>query len=456
MNAKGNLLLTELTDLFRRSRLELYLVGGAVRDRLLEIYNYDLDFATSAKPAQTITLLRALGRGEPYRVGEKFGTVGLRAGAHTMEITTYRSRELYEPHSRKPQVEFGESLEEDLARRDFTINAMALDPLTGELFDPFGGRKDLESRLLRAVGNPQDRFREDPLRLLRAVRFSSRLDFSIAPETWGAMCASSPALEHVSRERIRDEYSKILEGPNPVRGLVLLRDSDLMAHSVPELLELTRMLDHGPRHPLSLWEHTMLVVAGTPPSLIVRWAALLHDIAKPATRTHEPDGRPRFFHHEELGAEMARKILSGLRYPTETVEDVSLLVQTHMQIHAYTSEWSDGAIRRLMLRLGRRFGDAVTLARADGAGHNESGISWNSPRFDALEQRAAELGHTNTAGLSSPLDGNELMARYHRPPGPWIREIKDKLLDEVLEGRLEPENRVGAWEIADLLIGHTE
>jgi poly(A) polymerase len=441
-----------LSEVFRAAGEELYLVGGAVRDALLQREDIDLDFATSARPEKTASILQSLSWGTPYRVGEKFGTIGLRCGDRMIEITTYRSREVYPPWSRKPSVEFGRTLLEDLSRRDFTINAMAQDPISGEIVDPLSGLRDLRDRCIRAVGDPRARFEEDPLRLLRAVRFASRLGFQLEAETWDALRELAPRLDAISRERIRDEYSRILEGPHPVEGLTLLRDGGLAAHSVPQLLALTRMADHGPRHPMSLWEHTMRVVSGVPPRLVLRWAALLHDIAKPATRTHEPSGRPRFFHHEEIGAQAAREVLTGLRYSNEIVDAVALLVETHMQPHTYTLQWSDGAVRRFMLRFGPLVEDAILLARADTAGHSKSGVSANAPKFDQLEARIAGIGQERIEDLRSPLSGDDLMERYNRPPGPWIRGIKDRLQDEVLEGRLAPDDRRRAWEIADRLV----
>jgi len=431
---------------------ELYLVGGAVRDRLLGLVDADLDFATSAAPEQTLQILGEIALGTAYRVGERFGTIGLASPEGRVEITTYRSEERYVLGSRKPVVTFGRSLHEDLQRRDFTINAIAQDPLTGQIVDPFGGVADLDARRLRAVGNPVDRFEDDPLRLLRAVRFAGRFDFTIESETWAAMRARARTLSTISRERIRDEYSCILTARAASRGMTLLRDSGLLEASVPQLVALTQMTDHGPRHPLSLWDHTMRAVDAVPPELVVRWSALLHDIAKPATRTHEPDGRPRFFHHEEVGAALAGEILRGLRYPNAVVNEVMLLVGTHMQLHAFSPEWSEGAVRRLCLRLGPLLESAIQLARADAAAHTLSGRSQNAPRFDLLEARLRELSKEPPERLTSPLTGDDLMARFGRPPGRWIARIKGALESEIIEGRLRPDDREAAWAIADRML----
>lgn len=441
-----------LAEAFHRREEELYLVGGAVRDELLGKSGFDLDFATSALPPCTIEIIDALGIGSPYRVGERYGTIGVRAGERLVEITTYRSAETYAPGSRKPDVRLGGSLRADLARRDFTVNAMAREPLSGEMVDPFHGMEDLIAGVIRAVGDPVERFNEDPLRLLRAIRLAAQLGFDIEAATWEAIAARSAAVKDISRERVRDEYGRILTGPAPARGLTLLRDSGLMAATVPQLLELDAMPDHGPRHPLSLWDHTMLAVASVPADLTVRWAALLHDIAKPATRTHEADGRPRFFGHEEMGAAMARRILRSLRYSNQVVDEVMLLVETHMQIHAYSTEWSDGAVRRLMLCLGPLLPSAIDLARADAAAHTLDGRAQNAPRYDQLARRLETLEQEPANILKSPLSGEDLMARYGRPPGPWIRRIKDALQEEVVDGHLQSDDRDSAWRVADELI----
>jgi poly(A) polymerase len=450
--ASGAELAATLARAFRDSGEELFLVGGALRDTLLGEQDFELDFATSARPQTTVDIVERLQLGRPYRVGEKFGTIGVHVGERPIEITTYRSKEVYEGGSRKPEVQFGSTLLEDLSRRDFTINAMARDPLTGEMLDPLGGQADLSAGVIRAVGNPALRFREDPLRLLRGVRFAGRLGFSIEPATRQAMTETAPLLGSISRERIRDEYTRMLEGPNPADALTLLRDLRLLEFSVPQILALARMPDHGPRHPLSLWDHTMQVVSQVEPILELRWAAVLHDIAKPATRTHEPGGRPRFFHHEEVGAAMARDILTGLRYSASVVDAVTLLVGTHMQLHTYNDEWSDGAVRRLMLRLGPQATQAILLARADAAGHSLDRDSHNSPKFDALEERIHRTGQEKVTKLKSPLTGNDLMARYNRPPGPWIREIKAALENAVIDGEIQPDDRNAAYRLSDSLV----
>ena len=433
----------------------LTLVGGAVRDLLLGAPPSELDFATSALPNVTASILNTSVEGSIYRVGEKYGTIGIQTPTLAYEITTYRSGEEYSAGSRKPSVRFGVSIEEDLSRRDFTVNAIAIDPATGLILDPFNGRGDMKTRTIRAVGDPDSRFREDPLRLLRAVRFAQRMNFEIDPETWTVICHGAGAIQSISRERVRDEYSKILTGSSAVRGLTLLRNSGLLSAATPALYELLQMPDHGPHHPLSLWDHTMRVVDGVPNDLAVRWAALLHDIAKPRTRVDEVEGRVRFHQHAEIGAAMAAEVLRDLRYPNTFVEDVALLVQIHMHIHAYSRDWSDGAVRRLILKLGERCAAALALVRADAKGHSDDGTSMNGAKFDELETRITALSE-ETSKYSSPLTGNDLMQRYQRPAGSWIGTVKQRLLDEVVEGQLRPDDVEGAWTIVHEMLGTPE
>ncbi|MGH2448831.1 MAG: CCA tRNA nucleotidyltransferase [Chloroflexota bacterium] len=455
----------QLAVAFQAAGHDLYLVGGALRDELLGVATFDLDYATSAPPDQTLAILESLDRGRPYRVGERFGTIGEMIGPFRVEITTYRG-ENYRAGSRKPEVKFGESLAEDLERRDFTVNAMARNTVTREMIGLLGAQQDLLGRILRAVGNPAERFREDPLRLLRGVRFASTLGFTIESDTWDATKSIASQLPTISKERIRDELNEMLISPARAQAFELLRDSGLLQYAAPTLLELTLMPDHGPRHPLSLWEHTMKAVNGVAgrvrrvevgkvedEQLALLWAALLHDIAKPSTRTFEPDGRPRFFHHEERGAEMAGEMLRSLRHPSRLVETAQLLVGTHMQLHAYTPTWSDGAVRRLMLRLGDHLQAALILARADAAAHALEGPGQFAHRYDQLEERIGAVSTEPKEMLRSPLTGKQLMDRYGLAPGPGVGELKDALREEVIEGRLASGDIEGAWEIADRLVG---
>jgi poly(A) polymerase len=440
-----------LSETFARVQdgVELFLVGGIVRDVLLGASSgrgRDLDFATSAAPTETERALKAAG-GKVFKIGEKFGTIGAVFGATQVEVTTYRA-EAYQPGSRKPDVRFGRSLADDLARRDFTINAIALDPRSGALQDPFGGQADLSRRLIRAVGDPRERFAEDPLRLVRAVRFASRLSFEIEPTTASAICSAAPALATISRERVREELEKILLGPDPSRGIRLLADLGLAEFSLPDLLGLRGMEQEAGRHK-DVFNHTLQVLDRTPPRLALRWAALLHDIAKPATKRVD-NGKVSFHGHDHKGARMARRILSELHQPGELSDRVSGLVGLHLRANSYAGAWTDSAVRRFVREVGDELlEDLLALSRADVTTGRVERRTAIARSVAELEKRITELrAEEDIARLSSPLDGLELMQLFGRGPGPWIKPIKDYLTELVIDGDLEPEDKEAAIPIA--------
>ncbi len=468
-----------LARVFRAQRYEIYMVGGCVRDLLLRRESPpDIDLTTNARPDDIKRLVALTHPLAIATVGEAFGTVAVHypraegegaasemeataarepvfsslAGNHppgveVVEITTYRS-DIYRPESRKPEVTFGDSLEGDLLRRDFTINAMARDPLTGEVFDPWGGRADLERGIIRAVGNdPLRRFDEDPLRMLRAVRFAAQLGFQIEPATTDAIRDQAATLGKISHERIRDELVKALISPRPDLALRLLVDLGLAPWALPEALEL-RGISQQPAHSKDVFEHVLRVVAGTPPRPALRWGALLHDIAKPRTRSVE-DGKVHFFGHEDVGAVMARDILRRLRFDRPFIEFVSKLVRMHMRVNAYLPDWTDGAVRRLMLDAGDVLPDLLDLSRADITSYRPEKVARAVARVNELEARCAWLREeAERVPIKSPLDGNDLMALFAREPGPWLRVVKDRLLGMVIDGALEPDDRERATEIA--------
>ncbi|MBF6591652.1 MAG: HD domain-containing protein, partial [Ktedonobacterales bacterium] len=466
-----------LARLFQSEGKELYMVGGSVRDLLLRRdTSPDVDLATNACPEE---IKRLIARTQPtavVTVGEQFGTVRVHyqrterapdesanesamasasspaptaivadapPGVDVIEITTYRSDQ-YARESRKPEVTFGETLEGDLLRRDFTINAMARDPRTGEIFDPYGGRRDLEQRLIRAVGDdPARRFDEDPLRMLRAARFAAQLDFSIEPATAQAIQRQASTLRKISYERVRDEFTKLLATPHPALGLRLLVDLGLMPSIVPEVLELCGV-SQRPAHSKDVYEHVLRVIERTPPRPAVRWAALLHDIAKPRTKSVE-DGKVHFFGHEDVGATMARDILRRLKFDKPFVEHVSKLVSLHMRANSYLPDWTDGAVRRLMLEIGDGLADLLDLSRADITSYRPEKVSRAVARVSELEARCRALREQDTIQPpKSPLDGNDLMALFGREPGPWLRPLKDHLTNLVIDGALAPDDRAGA------------
>jgi poly(A) polymerase len=456
-------ILVTLARRFRDQGYELYIVGGAVRDLLLgRETTADSDLTTNARPDEIKRLAAPTHPLAIVTVGEQFGTVQLHyagpptgsangtattTGPKTIEITTYRS-DRYRSDSRKPEVTFGDTLEGDLLRRDFTINAMACDPLTGAIVDPYGGQRDLERGLIRAVGDdPLRRFDEDPLRLLRAARFTAQLGFTIEPNTLAAMRRQASTLQKISQERIRDEFTKLLLTPVPSIGIRLLADLGLMPYVVPEVLEL-RGVSMKPImetvRSKDVYEHVLKVVDRTSPRSEVRWAGLLHDIAKPRTRSIQ-DGKLHFYGHEDVGAHMAHDILRRLKFGRPFIEHVCLLVRLHMRANGYLPDWTDGAVRRLMLEAGDALPDLLDLSRADITSYRQDKVSRAAARIDELEARVAWLREeAERVPLKSPLDGHDLMELFGREPGPWLRPLKDYLLGLVIDGDLTPDDRAGA------------
>lgn len=486
-------LLITLARIFHAADKELYMVGGTVRDLLLRRpTSPDIDLTTNARPDEIKRLIAQTHPDAVVTVGEQFGTVRVhyrrgRFGAaldqpeetqvadhqtgfspvpaalvaeasgdlDVVEITTYRSDQ-YSDGSRKPEVTFGDSLVGDLMRRDFTVNAMARDPLSGEIVDPFGGREDLERGLIRAVGDdPAHRFEEDPLRLLRAARFAAQLGFEIEPATAEAIVQQAPTLARISRERIRDEFTKLLVTANPARGLRLLVDFGLMPWIVPEVLEL-RGVSQKPAHSKDVYEHVLRVVEQTPPRPAARWAGLLHDIAKPRTRSVE-DGKVHFYGHEDVGAVMAREILHRLKFDRPFIEYVSRLVKLHMRANSYLPEWTDGAVRRLMLDAGNGLHDLLDLSRADITSYRPEKVARALMRVDELALRCQRLREeAERVPIRSPLDGNDLMRIFGREPGPWLRPLKDYLLGLVIDGQLAPDDREEAERLAAAFLADQE
>jgi poly(A) polymerase len=438
--------LGELACLFTAAGKQLYLVGGSVRDQFLDRPHTDLDLTTDAVPSEIKDIVQRSHADAVYTVGERFGTIGLIFGDTSVEITTYRA-EQYAPGSRKPEVVFGLTLEGDLGRRDFTINAMGRHLVTGQLVDLFGGMDDLRNGCLRAVGVPQERFNEDPLRLLRAVRFAAELGFTIDSSTIAAIAACAGQLATISRERIRDEMNRILSSERPAMGVRLLVDLGLMPHIIPEMLEMQGLREQEKRHK-DVYEHTLAVVERVPPVLHIRWAALLHDIAKPATIS-VTDDEVHFLGHEVLGAEMSRRILRRLRLDRMTIETVARLVRMHLRINLYDNTWTDGAVRRLAREAGDILDDLFILSRADCTTQRPQRAAAAALAADELQSRWRELqAQADLAKITSPLDGVELMAVFGRPPGPWIRGVKDYLLSLVLDGALEQDDKVKAAALA--------
>lgn len=447
-----------LAEVFASAGRRLYLVGGCVRDRLLGRAINDLDLTTDAPPDEIKRLAARVRPDALYDIGAKFGTIGLifRSGEveaasddppeHQIEITSFRT-EQYVGGSRKPVVTFGTSLEEDLARRDFTMNALAQDVLSGAVHDPYGGASDIAAQLIRAVGDPHERFQEDPLRLLRAVRFAAQLGFALEAATQAAIRAGAAALERISRERIAEELNKILSSPRAAQGIRLATELGLMQYALPEVLPM-QGVSQRPLHHKDVFEHTMGVIHNIPPELGLRWAALLHDIAKPQTKSVQ-DGEVHFFGHEEAGERMARRILRRLHFEQRFIERVAKLVRMHLRVNSYDSEWTDAAVRRLIREVGDELDDLIALSRADVTSYRQERLRAAALRADEFERRCRELlEREDVARLQSPLNGDELMSLFGEAPGPWIKPVKEYLLGLVIDGALAQDDKEMATTLA--------
>ncbi len=443
-----------LTQVFDDAGEELYLVGGIVRDLLLGRERADLDFTTSAVPARTKAIGALAQPDSIYTVGEEYGTVGFVFSADGQpdilaEITTYRS-EVYPTEDRHPLVTHGVDLIEDLSRRDFTINAMALNPVTGDLVDPFGGISDLAQREIIAVGDAAERFNEDPLRVLRAARFAAQLDFDIARGTLDAMRAVGPQLTRISRERVAIELNRLLVGDAPGRGLWALHQADLIRHILPELQPMADDdRDGGSARHKDIWEHTVRVVEQSPPRPAVRWAALLHDAAKPMTRSVDERGEVHFFGHELAGADLVRKLMRRLKQERALEDRVRRLVAMHLRAAGYDESWTDSAVRRLALEADNAFDDLLDLAAADVTSARAAKVAAAQARvaglrahFERLQEQAA------LDALQSPLDGDELMAMFGLPPGIWIKIVKDRMRELVIDDELAIGDKTVAERLA--------
>jgi poly(A) polymerase len=436
-------LAVELGERFRAAGHELYLVGGVVRDLLLGRPHGDLDLATDAVPHETTRILRGWADRQ-YLVGVRFGTVGARRGDVLCEITTFRE-EVYAEEHRKPAVTFGRDLRTDLSRRDFTVNAMAIRLPEGEFVDPFGGVKHLAARRLDTPLDPEVSFSDDPLRMLRAARFAAQLDMDPAPRVARAIGQMADRLRIVSAERIREELSRLLLAPKVAKGLELVVRTGLADRFLPELSALSLEQDPVHRHK-DVLRHTLAVVERCEPDLVLRLAALLHDIGKPGTREITPEG-VTFHHHEVVGARMARERLQALRYPAHVVEDVARLVEMHLRFHGY-SGWSDSAVRRYVRDAGPLLDRLNQLTRADCTTQNPFKARRLATLQDDLEERIARLAEEeNLEAMRPPLDGRQVMAHLGIPPGPDV----GRALEHLMEARLErgPIGEDEAYELLD-------
>ncbi|WP_210503233.1 CCA tRNA nucleotidyltransferase [Nocardioides xinjiangensis] len=447
----------ELGARFAAAGEELALVGGPVRDAMIGRLQNDLDFTTSARPDVTERLLAGWADAV-WDMGRDFGTIGCRKGPWQVEITTYRS-ETYDPASRKPDVDFGDSLEGDLGRRDFSVNAMAVRVPGREFVDPFGGIVDLAERVLRTPGAPEDSFSDDPLRMMRAARFAAQLGFSVAPEVVEAMTAMAGRIEIISAERVRDELVKLVCAPHPRLGLTLLVETGLAAHVLPELPALALERDEHHRHK-DVYEHTLTVLEQTidlehrlgggrdaAPDFISRFAALMHDVGKPRTRRFEAGGVVTFHHHDAVGAKLTRKRMQALRFSNHDIEAVSRLVELHLRFHGYGSgEWTDSAVRRYVRDAGDQLERLHILTRADCTTRNQRKADRLRRTYDALEERIARLSEEEElAAIRPDLDGNRIMEVLGIGPGREVGQAYAFLLElRMDEGPQTPEQAEAA------------
>jgi poly(A) polymerase len=428
----------ELGARFRDAGEQIALVGGPVRDAMLGRLQNDLDFTTSARPEVTEKLLRGWADAI-WDMGRAFGTIGCRKDEWQIEITTYRS-ERYDPDSRKPSVDFGDTLAGDLGRRDFTVNAMAVSLPDRTFEDPYGGVVDLAHQRLRTPNRPEDSFSDDPLRMMRAARFAAQLGFEVDPAVVAAMTDMAGRIEIVSAERVRDELVKLVMAPYPRKGLALLVETGLADHVLPELPALALERDEHHRHK-DVYEHTLTVLEqtidlesrlpGGGPDFVARFAALMHDIGKPRTRRFAGDGTVTFHHHDVVGAKMTRKRMKALRFSNDTIDAVSELVELHLRFHGYGSgEWTDSAVRRYVRDAGGELARLHVLTRADCTTRNKRKAERLSRTYDDLEQRIERLAEQEElASIRPDLDGNQIMQILGIGPGREVGQAYRYLLE---------------------------
>jgi len=435
-------LASSLAQAFSAKGFRLALVGGPVRDAIIGRLGNDLDFTTDAKPLETKKILQSWAE-NVWETGIEFGTVAGKRGDTTVEVTTYRS-ESYDVNSRKPEVSYGQSIEGDLARRDFTVNSMALE-LTGDapvFIDPFNGLADLGKRLLRTPGKAEDSFSDDPLRMMRAARFASQLGFEIAPDVLAAMKDMAQRIEIISAERVRDEFIKLLMSSNPRTGITILVDTGLADFVLPEIPKLRLEIDEHHHHK-DVYEHSITVLEQAiahedrlgGPNLIIRLASLLHDIGKPKTRALITGGGVSFHHHEVVGARLAKARLKTLRFDGDTIEQVETLVALHLRFHGYgDGEWTDSAVRRYVRDAGDLLVHLHVLTRADCTTRNLKKAARLAGIYDSLEARITKLMEQEELSKIRPdLDGAQVMKLLDLKPSAQV----GKALDFLMELRLE-------------------
>ncbi|WUS95017.1 CCA tRNA nucleotidyltransferase [Kribbella sp. NBC_00709] len=432
----------ELGSRFDAAGHEIALVGGPVRDILLGRGSKDLDFTTSAHP-DVIERLLSGWADHVWDIGKAFGTIGCRKGEWVLEITTYRS-ETYDPTSRKPEVAYGDSLEGDLARRDFAMNAMAVRLPSRQFVDLYGGIEDVAHKRIRTPGTPEDSFSDDPLRMMRAARFAAQLGFTPDPAVVAAMQAMAERITIVSAERVRDELEKLICADQPRIGLDLLVSTGLADYVLPELPALKLERDEHHRHK-DVYQHSLTVLDQAidlesrlpvpTPDLVVRFAALIHDIGKPKTRKFEDGGKVTFHHHDVVGAKLARKRMKALRFSNEQIEQISKLIELHLRFHGYgDGEWTDSAVRRYVRDAGDQLERLHVLTRADCTTRNRRKAEMLRAAYDDLEARIERLREQEELDALRPdLDGNQIMRILGISPGREVGEAYKFLMELRLD-----------------------
>ncbi|UOQ59352.1 CCA tRNA nucleotidyltransferase [Leucobacter rhizosphaerae] len=452
----------ELAAAFGERGHEFALVGGPVRDALLGRPVVDLDFTTSARPDETRAVLDVVST-NVWDVGRDFGTIAAKVHGETVEVTTYRA-EIYRDDSRKPEVSYGDTIEGDLVRRDFTINALALMLPDLRLVDVSGGIEDLLAGRIRTPGSPESSFTDDPLRMLRAARFASQLGFEIDVDTRAAMAEFAERLDIISAERIRDEFVKLMGSADPVPGIRHLVDTGLAERFLPELTALVATQDDHGRHK-DVYEHSLTVLRQAidleisrrdsptaAPDIVLRIAALLHDIGKPATRRFER-GTVTFHHHDVVGAKLAKKRLRELRFDNDTVKRIARLVELHLRFFGYSDQqWTDSAVRRYVRDAGEELDRLHILTRADVTTRNRRKAERLEHAYDDIEQRIEVLSEAEELAAVRPeLDGEQIMALLGIAPGPIVgrayKYLLEVRLDEGLIGADAAEARLRAWHV---------
>lgn len=450
-------LLGKLGALFSKNSFELALVGGPLRDAILGKQAPDIDLTTDATPEQILSVIKG-SVDATWEVGRAFGTIGCRMGNEHIEITTYRA-DSYQPNSRKPEVKFGKDLQEDLFRRDFTINSMALRLPDRVFVDPFGGLRDLADGIIRTPGKPEDSFGDDPLRMLRAARFAAQLGFEIEQHSFDAMVQMRERISIVSAERIQLELRKLMLGAFPRKGLEVLVDSGLAEIILPELPALRLEVDEHHHHK-DVYEHTLKVVEqaidyekdyALQPDFVLRFAALLHDIGKPATRKLEAGGAVSFYHHDVVGAKLAKKRMRELRFDNDTIKAVAKLIELHLRFFGYSDQaWSDAAIRRYVRDAGDQLTRLHILTRSDVTTRNRRKAEILSHAYDDLEKRIEEvMAQEELNALRPDLTGEEIMEILQLRPSAEVGKAYRYLLEQRIEngplGKEEAKRRLLQW-----------